>query len=141
MGPIVSANPESFRLAGKRALIVDDDDDARYLLRTVLESCQMTVCDSDNVDGALEQLGKASFDLIVSDIGMPERDGYSFIRAVRNRSDGGTIPAVALTSFTRPEDRARTLVAGFDRHVAKPFESAALIPCLASLLEEPQRSS
>ena len=139
MGPLVS-NPETFRLAGKRARIVDDDDDARELLRAVLESCQMTVCDSDSVDSALEELGKATFDLIVSDIGMPDRDGYSLIHAVRNRSEGGSIPAVALTSFARAEDRARTLVAGFNCHLAKPFESSTLLPCLASLLRENARS-
>lgn len=136
MGTTVSSNSETFRLAGKRALIVDDDDDARHLLRAVLESCQMTVCDSDNVDEALEELGKASFDLIVSDIGMPERDGYSFIHAVRNRLDGCSIPAVALTSFARPEDRARALEAGFDRHFGKPCESSKLIPCVALLLAD-----
>jgi CheY-like chemotaxis protein len=135
MATTVSTDPESFRLAGKRALIVDDDDDARYLLRALLESCQMTVCDSDNVDGALEELRKAPYDLIVSDIGMPDRDGYSFIHAVRNRAEGRSIPAVALTSFARPEDRARALAAGFDRHCGKPCESSKLIPCVASLLK------
>lgn len=134
MASTVSSHTETFRLAGKRTLIVDDDDDARYLLRTVLESCQMTVCDSDNVDGALEELGKAPYDLIVSDIGMPDRDGYSFIHAVRNLTDGGSIPAVALTSFARPEDRERALEAGFDRHCGKPCEWSKLIPCVASLL-------
>jgi CheY-like chemotaxis protein len=136
MGTSASSNTETFRLAGKRALIVDDDDDARHLLRAVLESCEMTVYDSDNVDGALEELGKSSFDLIVSDIGMPDRDGYSFIHAVRNRLDGCSIPAVALTSFARPEDRARALAAGFDRHFGKPWEPSKLIPCVALLLAE-----
>jgi CheY-like chemotaxis protein len=132
----VSANADTDLLAGKRVLIVDDDDDARYLLRVVLEGCQMTVCDSDSADKALEELDQTSFDLLVSDIGMPERDGYSLIRAVRGRSDSESIPAVALTSFGRPEDRARALRAGFNRHLRKPFTSSSLLLCLASLLEQ-----
>lgn len=139
MGQFVSDPTTS--LVGKHALIVDDDDDVRHLLRAVLESYQMTVCDSDCVDEALQQLGQIRFDLIVSDIGMPGRDGYSFIRAVRSRTDSLAIPAVALTSFARPQDCAEALCAGFDRHVGKPFDSLALIPCLASLLAEQPRSS
>jgi CheY-like chemotaxis protein len=121
-------------LAGKRALIVDDDDDARHLLRTTLESSQMTVCEADNVDEALEALEHGSFNLIVSDIGMPDRDGYSFIHALRGRADGVSILAVALTSLVRPEDHARALRAGFDLHLGKPFQASSLITHLATLL-------
>jgi CheY-like chemotaxis protein len=137
MNANVFSNPDTDLFAGKRVLIVDDDDDARDLLRVVLEGCQMTVRDSDSVDGALEELDQMSFDLLVSDIGMPERDGYSLIREVRGRSDGGSIPALALTSFARSEDRAQALRAGFDRHLRKPLDSDSLLLCLASLLAKP----
>lgn len=128
-------------LAGKRALIVDDDDDARYLLRAVLESCQMTVSDSDSVDGALAAFDQGEFDVIVSDIGMPDRDGYALIHALRGRPDGSTVPTIALTSFVRPDDRERALRAGFDRHCGKPLDSTAFVGCLKSLLTGQNRSS
>jgi CheY-like chemotaxis protein len=134
----ISSSPDTILLAGKCALIVDDDDDARQLLRTTLESSEMTVCEADSVDEALEALDHASFNLIVSDIGMPDRDGYSFIQAVRGRADGVSIPAVALTSCVRPEDHARALRAGFNLHLGKPLQSSSLIPHLASLLGEKQ---
>src|SRR6201990_873139 len=102
-------SPDSQCLAGKRALIVDDDSDARQLLRATLESCQMSVCDAESVEEALSVLDCSSFSVIVSDIGMPERDGYSFIREVRCRPDCESIPAVALTSFVQPEDYNRAL--------------------------------
>ena len=133
-----SSSPDTILLAGKSALIVDDDDDARQLLRTALESSEMTVCEAASVDEALAALDHASFNLIVSDIGMPDRDGYSFIRALRERADGVSIPVVALTSCVRPEDHARALSAGFDLHLGKPALSSSLIPHLASLLGEKQ---
>lgn len=129
-----SRKPDTMSLAGKRALIVDDDDDARLLLRAALESCQMTVHDADSVDGALAELDHGSFDVIISDIGMPNKDGHVLIQTVRARPDGDTIPAVALSSFTSTADRARALHAGFDRHFGKPFQSSSLIPGLSALL-------
>lgn len=101
----------------------------------------MKVCDSDSADGALGELDQTSFDLLVSDIGMPEKDGYSLIREVRNRSNGNAMPAVALTSFARSEDRAQALRAGFDRHLRKPFNASSLLLCLASLLAQQTGSS
>jgi CheY-like chemotaxis protein len=129
-----ASDSDTILLAGKRALIVDDDDDARCLLRTALEECQMTVCDTDSVEAALAALDEASFDVVISDIGMPDRDGYSLIRAVRARPGGISIPAVALTSFSRSEDRTVTLLEGFDRHFDKPLQASLFIRGLASLL-------
>jgi CheY-like chemotaxis protein len=120
-------------------LIVDDEDDSRYLLRVVLESCAMEVCDCENVDGALAELEHTHFDLIVSDIAMPGCDGYSLIRAVRTRRDLARIPAIALTAFVRPEDRARTRLAGFDQHIGKPFDSGALIQAVVALIGDARR--
>ena len=126
-------------LAGKHALVVDDDDDARRLLRNVLESVQMVVCEADCVDEALSKLDARTFNLIVSDIGMPDRDGYSFMRTVRERPDGGVVRTLALTSFAQIADRALALDAGFDQHLGKPMRSDTLIPCLVSLLAQPSR--
>ena len=92
------------------------------------------------LDEALHALDHDSFNLIVSDIGMPDRDGYSFIHALRRRADGISIAAVALTSLVRPEDHARALRAGFDLHLGKPLQSSSLMPHLASLLGQKQPS-
>jgi CheY-like chemotaxis protein len=121
-------------LAGKRVLIVDDDEDSRTLLRFVLESCEMDVHDSESVDDALPALDHARFDVIISDIGMPGRDGYSLIRAVRGRRESAALPAVALTAFARAEDRSRALRAGFDLHMGKPFDSLTLIQAVVALV-------
>jgi CheY-like chemotaxis protein len=115
-------------------LIVDDEDDSRDLVRVILESCDMDVHDSDSAAAALAALDRTHFDLIVSDIGMPGRDGYSLIRAVRARADMANTPAIALTAFARSEDRCRAFLAGFNLHMSKPFDSAALIDASVALV-------
>jgi signal transduction histidine kinase/CheY-like chemotaxis protein len=123
-------------LTGVSVLIVDDEDDARELLRIILESCNMKVHDAGSASDALSMLASEHIDVIVSDIGMPERDGYSLIRDVRALSakDKAAIPAIALTAFTRNEDRTRALLEGFNVHMAKPVEPAELLVALADLL-------
>jgi CheY-like chemotaxis protein len=122
-------------LAGVSILIVDDEDDARDLLRIVLESCNAQVYDAASVREALEMLAAQPIDLLVSDIGMPEEDGYTLIRAVRALSepDKANMPAIALTAFARNEDRSRALLEGFNVHMAKPVEPAELLVALADL--------
>ena len=84
---------------------------------------------------ALEALGKASFDVLVSDIAMPEEDGYDLIRSVRalDAERGGRIPALALTAYARIEDRAAALAAGYQQHARKPIEPAELAAAVATL--------
>jgi CheY-like chemotaxis protein len=122
-------------LVGVSVLIVDDEDDARDLLRIVLESCDAHVFDAASVREALTTVETQRIDLMVSDIGMPEQDGYSLIRAVRALSDPdkASIPAIALTAFARHEDRSRALLEGFNVHMAKPVEPAELLGALADL--------
>jgi signal transduction histidine kinase/ActR/RegA family two-component response regulator len=122
-------------LAGTTILIVDDEPDARDLLRIVLESCGVTVLDAPSVKDAMLTLDSQRIDLIVSDIGMPEEDGYSLIRRVRALADKGkaTTPAIALTAFARNEDRTRALLEGFNMHMTKPVEPAELLLALADL--------
>jgi len=122
-------------LAGLSILVVDDEEDARDLLRIVLESCEVRVHDASSVNEALATIQRERVDLIVSDIGMPEEDGYSLIRKVRglpNQEKAG-IPAIALTAFARNEDRTRALLEGFNVHMAKPVEPAELLVALADL--------
>lgn len=92
------------------------------------------VISAETADQALELLGSAHFDLLVSDIGLPESDGYALIRKVRaSGKSSRDLPAVALTAFARAEDRRRALVAGFQSHVTKPVDASELSTVLASL--------
>jgi PAS domain S-box-containing protein len=127
-------------LAGVCVLVVDDEADTREMLAVVLGQCEADVHTAASADEALAVLdGRDGWrpDLLVSDIGMPEEDGYSLIKKVRQRPTerGGGIPAVALTAYARLEDRMQALAAGFQMHVAKPVEPAELILVIHSLLE------
>lgn len=127
--------PPPVTLAGLSVLVVEDEQDARELLRIVLESCETTVHEAASVREALDKIQRERVDLIVSDIGMPEVDGYSLIRTVRAlpAKDKSNIPAIALTAFARHEDRTRALREGFNVHMAKPVEPAELLVALSYL--------
>ena len=129
-------------LDGLRVLVVDDEPDARRLLAIVLEQCGAEVTTAGSVPDALVAFGKSRPDVIVSDIGMPEEDGYSFIRQIRALPDnrGGRIPAAALTAYASAEDRKRALLAGFQLHVPKPVEPTELIAVVATLAGRTGRS-
>jgi signal transduction histidine kinase/AmiR/NasT family two-component response regulator len=122
-------------LTGQRVLAVDDSEDARELIRVLLEACNMCVQTASSASEAFEIFARGGIDLILCDIAMPLEDGLSFITRVRARSveDGGSTPAVALSAYARLEDRTRALRAGFDSHIAKPVESAELLAVLATL--------
>jgi len=122
-------------LSGLRILVVDDEADARELLKEVLEMCSAEVTTTSTATEALFALENENFDVLVSDIGMPEEDGYTLIKKVRSlpKDKGGRIPAVALTAYARVEDRVRALTAGFQVHVPKPVEPVELAAVVASL--------
>jgi CheY-like chemotaxis protein/two-component sensor histidine kinase len=122
-------------LEGMRLLVVDDDPDARQMLATLLEACKSDVRVVSSGDEALDLLATWRPDVIVSDIGMPGMDGFRFIEALRRRpaSEGGQIPAIALTAHARVEHRARALHAGFSSHVPKPVEPVELFAVIASV--------
>ncbi len=122
-------------LAGIRVLVVDDDPDARQLVRRVLTECGAEVAVAGSAAEAVGLVEALRPDILVSDIGMPDQDGYDLIRQVRSRVAAKTLPAVALTAFARSEDRRRALLAGFQTHVAKPVEPAELVAVVASLVE------
>jgi signal transduction histidine kinase/CheY-like chemotaxis protein len=123
-------------LNGLRVLVVDDEPDARELLTTVLEKHDAAVTAVASVAEALDVFERLKPDALVSDIEMPNEDGYSLIRKVRSMKTelGGRIPAIALTAHARVEDRLRALSAGYQSHVAKPVEPAELIAVIASLV-------
>ena len=123
------------RLRGVRVLVVDDEADARALLWRVLDDCGAIVTTAASAGEALDRLREARPDVLVSDIGMPDEDGFSLIRRVRalGPEQGGNIPAVALTAYARVQDRVMSITAGFHMHVAKPVEPAEFIATVASL--------
>jgi PAS domain S-box-containing protein len=126
----------SASLAGLNVLVVDDEPDARLLITRVLRDCGATVVEAGGAGEGLRALGAFRPDVIVSDIGMPEVDGYEFITRVRARGDGAAgarAPAIALTAFARSEDRTRALLAGYLVHVAKPVEPAELVATVAAV--------
>jgi PAS domain S-box-containing protein len=118
-----------------RVLAVDDDPDARGLLKRLLEDRGAAVATAGSVAEAVGLLDGQAFDVLVSDIGMPGEDGYAFIRRVRARppGKGNDIPALALTAYARSEDRMQAIAAGFQMHLSKPVETAELVIMLASL--------
>jgi signal transduction histidine kinase/CheY-like chemotaxis protein len=122
-------------IAGVRVLILDDEPDARALLKRLLENKGASVVVCASTAEAMDALRIERPDVIVSDIGMPNEDGYSFIRRVRKQpvDSGGETPALALTAYARAEDRVAAIVAGFQHHLSKPVEPAELIAIVASL--------
>jgi CheY-like chemotaxis protein len=122
-------------LSGTRVLIVEDEDDARDLLEEVLTRAGCVVSTASNVAEALARMDDAQPEVVVSDIGMPDEDGYSLMRRIRarDRTDGGTVPSIAITAYTSPIDRKRALQAGFDMHVPKPVRASALLAALRYL--------
>ncbi|MDB5296167.1 MAG: two-component sensor histidine kinase, partial [Phycisphaerales bacterium] len=122
-------------LAGVSVLVVDDEPDALSLARRVLEGRGARVFIAGSAADGLAAVRGELPDVLVSDIGMPETDGYALIRSVRalRPDEGGRIPAAALTAFARPEDRDRALAAGFQAHVTKPVEPDEFLTVVAGL--------
>ncbi len=122
-------------LSGVKVLVVDDETDARDLIRRFLVTCRATVSTAANAAEALEKIQCDPPDVLISDIGMPGEDGYALMRKVRKlpESEGGNVPAIALTAYARAEDRMKAIAAGFQMHVAKPAEAAELLTMVASL--------
>jgi PAS domain S-box-containing protein len=124
-------------LEGAHILVVEDDEDARELVRQLLESYHAEVVTAASAEEALEILGTARVDLLLSDIGLPGMDGYELIKRVRALPDPARrrIPAVALTAFARSVDRTRAVRAGFQAHIAKPVADEDLVATLCRLGE------
>jgi PAS domain S-box-containing protein len=129
-------------LNGIKVLAVEDDSDARQLIVTVLEQCGAEVKVCESVAQGLSLLKEFEPDVLISDIGLPDEDGYSLIRKVRAAEEGtgSRIPAVALTAFARIEDRLKALQEGYNMHVAKPVEPAELALVIASLTNQGKAS-
>lgn len=122
-------------LIGIKVLALDDVEDATDIIKRILEQCGAEVFTSSSVAEAIRLIETEHPNLILSDIGMPEEDGYSFIKKVRALSPekGGRTPAVAVTAFARAEDRTKVLRAGYQSYITKPIEAAELTAMVASL--------
>jgi PAS domain S-box-containing protein len=119
-------------LTGVHVLVVDDEPDARALVKRLLEDSHAAVTTAGSAEEALKLLQDTKFDVLVSDIGMPNEDGYALIRRVRSLGKPNSeIPAIALTAYARAEDRVKAISASFQMHVTKPVEPVELITMVA----------
>ena len=124
------------RLDGVHVLLVEDDDDSRKLLGTILKRHGARVTSTKSAAEALNAFDQELPDLMVSDIGMPDEDGYELIRKLRSSppEKGGLTPAIALTGYASRKDRERALAAGYQQHMAKPIEQAEMLAAIAALV-------
>lgn len=122
-------------LSGLQILLVDDEPDVRDVLATVMEGSGAKVIAASSVQEALEVLDQIQPDILVSDIAMPQEDGYMLIRQVREREtrQGGCLPALALTAYVREEDCQQVIKSGFQKHLSKPVDTTDLVMTVANL--------
>jgi PAS domain S-box-containing protein len=133
--------PAAVALGEARILVVEDDHDTREFLSVTLAGLGVEVIAAASADDALVRLETVSVQAIVSDIRMPGKDGYAFIREVRMHEArrGGRVPAVAVTAYASAEDRAAALTAGFDAHIAKPVDPDDLARTVSQLVSAGRR--
>ena len=129
---------ETLDLSGIQVLVVDDDDDTREFVSFLINQCGANVISVASAEEALVMLTRFQPNVLLSDIGMPEVDGYTLMQQVRAlpAEQGGQIPAIALTAYAGEIDYQRAMAAGFQRHIPKPVEPAKLVEAIASLLEQ-----
>jgi PAS domain S-box-containing protein len=132
--PSAIPSDHTTRLRKMRILIVEDDADARALITRILTDAGALVSDVSTAEEAMSRIRAATPDLLVSDIGMPQLDGYQLLRNVRAAGfDAERLPAIALTAFSRVQDREDAMAAGFQVHLAKPVKAEALMAAVANL--------
>ena len=133
--PPIAVDFRAIDLSGLKVLVVDDQPDARELVARVLQECKAEVITAANAEEALILVERERPDVLVSDIGMPDVDGFELIKRVRALGEkrGGKVAAIALTAFARSEDRTKALQHGFQVHVSKPVEPEELIATVASV--------
>lgn len=123
-------------LSGVKVLVVDDEADARLLIKTILEECNARVTLAESADQALALLMEERPHVLVSDISMPDMDGFQLIQQIREfGEDVSDVPAIALTALARKQDQERALQAGFCRHLAKPVDAWGLVSMVAGIIE------
>ena len=133
--PPAGVEPDVESLRGVQVLFVDDNEDARTLVRAALQAAGADVQVAASAREALGLVDTVPFDVVLSDLGMPDIDGYDFVRELRARQRGARVPAIALTAYAGVDDARRSLAAGFQRHVAKPIDPADLVSIVRSVIE------
>ena len=128
------ASPALLALAGIRILLLDDDQDGVDTFHLLLEMVGATVTSTTSASTAFTLLDQQHFDLIISDLAMPEMDGFTFMREIRKRSDCSTIPSLAITGFGRQQDIERATAAGFTGHISKPVEIDTVVQRIKELM-------
>jgi CheY-like chemotaxis protein len=121
-------------LSGLRILLVDDEEDTLSMFRDALEDAGAHVRAVGSGPAALRETDGWEPDLLVTDLGLPGMDGYELLRTIRSHPMRGRCPAVAVSAYARSEDRTRAIAAGFQAHVAKPVDPAALVLALRNVL-------
>jgi CheY-like chemotaxis protein len=131
-----AGTPQLPRLDNVRILVVDDEPDGRDLIARILQDRGAKPQPAESGAHALRLLSEQSFDLLLSDIGMAAMDGFELIRRVRalDENRDSPLPAIAITAYARPEDRQRSLLAGFHMHLSKPIDPSELVASVAGLL-------
>ena len=123
------------RVHGQSILIVDDVADVTEMIALFLKHAGFEVATANSADSALRLTADTHFDLIISDIGMPEMNGYELAESLRNRSDYSDTPLIAVTGYTEYDDRGRSLRAGFNAHLTKPINPSHLLDVISELLD------
>jgi PAS domain S-box-containing protein len=133
--PALTDNGDGIWLRDMKVLVVDDEPDARLLVERVLADAGAIVQSAASAKDAMDVLSTQPLDLLISDIGMPETDGYTLLSELRRNTRGlnANLPAIALTAFARSEDRRRAMMAGFDIFVSKPVDGSELLAVAARL--------
>jgi CheY-like chemotaxis protein len=129
-----------FNLNGLKVLFVDDDRDSRELIAFSLQQHGANVTEVESASEALNHLRHATFDLLISDIGMPIMDGYALVRHIRRLPhQNGQIPAIALTAYAGEVDQQQAIAAGFQQHLTKPIEPELLMQAIWTLMQSNNR--
>jgi PAS domain S-box-containing protein len=135
--PVPALAPE---LNGLRILVVDDDTDGRRLIAEMLQHYGASVTTFASASEFLNALPQSSWDFLVSDIGMPDVDGYDLINRVRGADASRDLPAIALSAYAREEDRKKAEAAGYQMHLAKPVEPLELAAAIAGLVAKGRKT-
>jgi signal transduction histidine kinase len=130
-----SSSPKKIDFTGLRLLVVDDDPETRAIVHRLLTESNAEIALAVSADDGLQKYDDFVPDIVISDISMPEKDGYEFVRELRQHPLGKKVPVVALTAFARPEDRLRSRQAGYDKHLSKPVDPQELLTLIGELAE------
>jgi CheY-like chemotaxis protein len=131
---VAAEAPQTTALGQSSVLVVDDDDATRSFLRTLLQRAGADVREAASVSEGFDILGSWKPQVVVTDIAMPEQDGYVLLSQMRGGDKTRDIPIIALTAYGRAEDRARALHAGFDSYLRKPIDPEEFVNEIASLV-------